>query len=172
LINHLAAGEGSAVVRIGITGHSNLTVESAPLVADALRAEVAAHASDGLVGVSCLARGAEQLFARAVLELGGALEVVLPAADYRSHKVKADNAAVFDELIGQATTVRTLPLDTSNRDSYLAASEHVLSTVELMMAVWDGQPTNGRGGTGDVVERARALGLLVTVVWPTGAARE
>lgn len=35
------------MVRIGITGHSNLTVESASLVADALRAEVAAHASDG-----------------------------------------------------------------------------------------------------------------------------
>lgn len=159
------------MTRVGITGHSTLTVESAPLVADALRAELAAHASS-LVGVSCLARGADQLFARVVLELGGALEVVLPAADYRSRKVKVDNAAVFDELIGQATTVRTLPFETSNRESYLGASEHVLSTVELMMAVWDDQPADGRGGTGDVVERARALGLPVTVVWPAGAARE
>lgn len=160
------------MTRVGITGHSNLTVESAPLVADLLRAELAAHASDGLVGVSCLARGADQLFARVVVELGGALEVVLPAADYRSRKVKVDNAAVFDELIGQATTVRTLPFEMSNRESYLGASEHVLSTVELMVAVWDGQPADGRGGTGDVVERARALGLPVTVVWPAGAARE
>ncbi|MGH3548385.1 MAG: hypothetical protein ACRDQU_09795 [Pseudonocardiaceae bacterium] len=160
------------MARIGITGHSNLTVETASLVADALLAEVAAHSSDGLVGVSCLARGADQLFARSVLELGGALEVVLPAADYRSRKVKADNAAVFDELIGRATTVRTLPFETANRDSYLAASEHVLSTVELMVAVWDGQPADGRGGTGDVVERARMLGLPVTVVWPAGASRE
>ena len=113
LINRLAGDEGSAVTRIGITGHSNLTVESAPWVADALRAELAAHASDGLVGVSCLARGADQLFARAVLELGGALEVVIPAADYRIRKVKPDNAAAFDELIGQATMVRTLPFGTS-----------------------------------------------------------
>lgn len=158
------------MTRIGITGHSNLTVESASWVADALRAELAAHAGDGLVGVSCLARGADQLFARLVLELGGALEVVLPAADYRGRKVKPDNAAAFDDLIGQATTVCTLPFETSNRDSYLAASEHVLSTVELMVAVWDGQPADGHGGTGDVVERARARGLPVTVVWPTGAA--
>ncbi len=43
------------MTRIGITGHSNLTVESIPLVADALRAELATHTSDGLVGVSCLA---------------------------------------------------------------------------------------------------------------------
>lgn len=172
LINHSPTAEGSAVVRIGITGHSNLTVESAPLVAAALRTELAAHASHGVVGVSCLARGADQLFARAVLELGGVLEVVLPSADYRSRKVKADNAAPFDELLGQATTVHTLPFEASNRESYLAASEHVLSTVELMMAVWDGQPADGRGGTGDVVECARALGLPVTVVWPAGAARE
>jgi hypothetical protein len=48
----------------------------------------------------------------------------------------------------------------------------MLSTVELMMAVWDGQPADGHGGTGDVVERARALGRPVTVVWPAGAARE
>jgi hypothetical protein len=172
LINDPAAEGGSAVTRVGITGHSNLTVESTSLVTDALRAELAAHASDGLVGVSCLARGADQLFARVVLELEGALEVVLPAADYRSRKVKADNAAVFDELIGQATTVCTLPFEFSNRESYVGASEHVLSTVELMMAVWDGRSDDGRGGTGDVVARARALGLPVTVVWPVGATRE
>lgn len=140
-------------MRIGITGHSNLTVESAPLVAAALRAELAEHASDELVGVTCLTRGADQLFARAVLELGGVLEVVLPSVDYRKRKVKADNAAAFDELIGRATTVRTLPFEFSNRESYLAASEDMLSTVELMMAVWDGQTVDGHGGTGDVVKR-------------------
>jgi hypothetical protein len=172
LINCRTVEEGIAVTRVGITGHSNLTVESACLVADALRVDLAAYASDGLVGVSCLARGADQLFARVVLDLGGALEVVLPAADYRGRKVKPDNAAAFDDLIGQATTVRTLPFETSNRDSYLAASEHVLSTVELMVAVWDGQPADGHGGTADVVERARALDLPVTVVWPAGAVRE
>jgi hypothetical protein len=107
-----------------------------------------------------------------VLELGGALEVVLPAADYRSRKVTVEDAAVFDELMGHATTVRTLPFETSNRESYLGASEHLLSTTELMVAVWDGEAADGRGGTGDVVERARALSLPVTVVWPVGAARE
>jgi hypothetical protein len=65
-----------------------------------------------------------------------------------------------------------LPFKTSNREFYLGASEHLLSTAELMVAVWDGEPADGRGGTGDVVERARALGLPVTVVWPVGAARE
>jgi hypothetical protein len=78
---------------------------------------------------------------------------VVPAADYRSRKAKADNAAVFDELIGHARTVRTLPFETSNRESCVAASEHLMSTVELLVAVWYGQPVDEHGGTGDVVRR-------------------
>ncbi len=58
----------------------------------------------GVVGVTCLARGADQAFARAVMDLGGRFEVVLPAADYRDRKVRPDNAADFDELIARAAT--------------------------------------------------------------------
>ncbi|HWN31377.1 MAG TPA: hypothetical protein VNP03_01485, partial [Pseudonocardia sp.] len=72
-------------VRIGITGHSNLAPDSVPLVTEALRhavEKVRVGAGRPLIGVTCLARGADQLFARAVLELGGQIEVVLPASDY------------------------------------------------------------------------------------------
>lgn len=158
--------------RIGITGHSHLTAASVPLVAEALRTELSAHRGADVVGVSCLARGADQLFARAVLAAGGSLEVVLPAADYRDRKVKPDNAAEFDELLGRAAEVRTMPFAESNRDAYLAASEHVLGSVDLLVAVWDGRQADGRGGTEDVVRAARERGLPVTVVWPEGAERE
>ncbi len=141
------------MVRIGITGHSNLTDDTAELV-----------------GVTCLARGADQVFARVVLELGGSLEVVLPAADYRDRKVKPDNAAEFDGLIANAS-VHTMPFTESNRDAYMAASEHVLSIVDKLVAVWDGGPSGGHGGTADVVEAAGKRGLDVTVVWPERAAR-
>lgn len=157
-------------MRIGITGHSNLSSESVPLVAEELR-KALPEATEPLVGVSCLARGADQVFARAVLEHGGELEVVLPAADYRERKVKPDNRAEFTELISKASTVTTMPYPESNRDAYLAASEHVLSNVDAMIAVWDGRPSDGRGGTGDVVQVARTRDIPVTVVWPDGASR-
>jgi hypothetical protein len=157
------------VVRIGITGHSNLTDATAELVAGELR-EILEGQRDDLVGVTCLARGADQVFARVVLELGGSLEVVLPAADYRERKVKPDNAAEFDSLIADAS-VHTMPFTESNRDAYMAASEHVLSIVDRMVAVWDGGPSGGHGGTADVVEAARDRGLDVTVIWPERAAR-
>lgn len=157
-------------MRIGITGHSNLAPETVPVVVDALT-RVLAQAAQPLVGVSCLSRGADQVFARVVLELGGRVEVILPAADYRERKVKPDNAAEFDQLIGRASSVRTLPYERSDRDAYMAASETVLSTVDEIVAVWDGQPADGHGGTGDVVVAARERGLPVTVVWPEGALR-
>ncbi|WP_410641363.1 hypothetical protein [Amycolatopsis sp. lyj-346] len=157
------------MVRIGITGHTNLTDATAGLVAGELR-ELLEGQRDDLVGVTCLARGADQVFARVILELGGSLEVVLPAEDYRERKVKPGNATEFDSLIAEAS-VRTMPFTESNRDAYMAASEHVLSIVDKMIAVWDGGPSGGHGGTADVVEAARNRGLDVTVVWPEHAAR-
>ncbi len=158
-------------MRIGITGHSNLAPSAEPIVTHAL-ITVLADTPSPLIGVSCLARGADQLFARAVLDLGGQVEVVLPAADYRERKVKPDNAAVFEDLLAHAAAVHTLPFATANRDAYMAASETVLSTVDHSVAVWDGQPADGHGGTGDVVAAARERGTPVTVVWPAGASRE
>jgi hypothetical protein len=157
--------------RIGITGHSSLSDNTARRVADELRALLAAYPPGELVGVTCLARGADQIFARVMLDLGGTVEVVLPAADYRERKVKPDNAADFDDLINRAKTVHTMPATTSNREAYQAAGEHVMNTVDEMVAVWDGTLPDGAGGTGDVVRTARARGIQVTVVWPEGATR-
>jgi hypothetical protein len=157
-------------VRVGITGHMNLTPESVPLVAAGIRKVLSEH-EQPLVGVSCLARGADQVFARVVLELGGQLDVVIPAADYRERKVKPDNREEFEALIRQATNVRVLGFDTSSRDAYVAANETVLGGVDALVAVWDGAPSDGKGGTGDTVEAARERGIPVMVVWPDGAAR-
>jgi hypothetical protein len=57
----------------------------AALIDRAIRTELTQfQEGDGsLVGISCLADGADQLFARAVVDMGGALEVVIPAERYR-----------------------------------------------------------------------------------------
>jgi hypothetical protein len=158
------------VPRIGITGHTNLSAATGRLVAAGIRAELVPH-SVGLTGVTCLARGADQIFARVVLELGGDLEVVLPAEDYRARKVSADNVAEFDEILAMARAIRTMPFAHSGGNAYQAASEHMLSTVDSLIAVWDGRPAGGHGGTADVVAAAQRLGVPVTVMWPPGAER-
>ncbi|MDA0565117.1 hypothetical protein LG943_12415 [Streptomonospora sp. S1-112] len=160
------------MTRIGITGHSNLTSGSVPLVRAALAEVLAPYSDGGLVGLSCLARGADQIFAEVVLEVGGKLEVVLPSVDYREAKVKPDNLEQFDSLLMRSTLVRYMPHRTAGREAYEAANEAILGGIDRLVAVWDGQPSGGRGGTGDAVEAARGRGVPVDVVWPEGARRE
>jgi hypothetical protein len=160
------------MARIGISGHMNLTPATETLVQEALRELLSAEPATELVGISCLARGADQLFAREVLDLGGQLIVVLPSANYREQKVRPENQALFDELLGKATEIRTIPLAQSNRAAYEAANMVLLDLAERLVAVWDGQSPTDQGGTGAVVEQAHQLGKPVHVVWPEGAERE
>lgn len=158
---------------IAVTGHIDLTAETAVLVRAALDELLRRHAGDGeLVGVSCLARGADTLFAEAVLAVGGRLAVVIPSRDYRRARVRPDHAPVFDHLVKAAEDVVVLPIETAGRKAYEAANSVLVERADRLVAVWDGTPPTGRGGgTADTVLEARAAGVPVDVVWPEGSAR-
>jgi hypothetical protein len=160
------------VPRIAITGHMNLMAESVPLIYQAITGALALYAADDLTGISCLARGADSVFARAVLDLGGKLEVLLPCAGYREQKVKLDHAPQFDELTSRATTIRVMPFEEANRVAYEATNEVLVSTCDTLFAVWDGQSGVDKGSTWSVVEYARSRGVPVEVIWPQGASRD
>ncbi len=123
-----------------------------------------------LVGVSCLAGGPDQLFARIVLELGGTLVVVVPAAHYRNG-LDPDEQVGYDELLARAKHTERLPFVASTEQAHLAAGQAVVDQSDQLVAVWDGQPARGLGGTADIVGYARQQGVPVTVVWPEGATR-
>lgn len=159
-------------MRIGISGHTNLTQPSGTLVYDAIREALRPYSQEELIGVTCLARGADQIFAQAVLDGGGQVTVLLPSRNYREKKVKPANLAAFDDLLSKAAEIVYMPFDEPGRAAYMAASEELVSRSELMVAVWDGKPAGGYGGTADVVDHARSLGREVLVVWPEGAQRE
>ncbi|HCT79392.1 MAG TPA: hypothetical protein DGG94_16550 [Micromonosporaceae bacterium] len=154
---------------IGITGHARLSDESATLIKEALREALRDH--DAIHGVTCLAEGADQLFAEAILDAGGTFEVVLPAHDYRDAMIPADNRPTFDKLLARASSVSYMPFSESNRKAFLAAGEELVRRSHQIIAVWDGVPAADVGGTAQVVDVARAAGLPVQVIWPQGARR-
>ncbi|MFJ5029513.1 hypothetical protein ACIQB5_15620 [Streptomyces sp. NPDC088560] len=157
---------------LAVTGHMDLTEDSVPLVRDALRKALKSYAAGGsLVGISCIAKGSDSIFAEVVLDLGGSLVAVIPSKDYRENKVKPDHAATFDRLIGAADKVLVLDNETANRAAYEDANRTILQSAERLVAVWNGEPPSGKGGTADTVQEARDAGLPVDVVWPQGAAR-
>lgn len=158
------------MVRIAVTGHMDITPATETLVYRGVTDELSRYTPTEVTGVSCLARGADSVFARAVVDYGGILDVVLPARRYRELKVKPDHAPVFDELLGRAAVVRVMDFDEPNRDAYEAANTALLERADCLIAVWDGM-RGARGGTASVVEVAEAGNIPVVVVWPVGAQR-
>jgi hypothetical protein len=124
-----------------------------------------------VTGLSCLADGADQIFARAVTELGGTLEAVIPATEYRE-KLPADSHPAYDDLLAQATVVHRLPFTESTSESHMAASKLMVDKADELYALWDEKPARGYGGTADVVAYAREHGTPVRVIWPDGAQRD
>lgn len=158
-------------MRLGITGHRGLS----PAVEVQVRAEVAklvdATAAEDLVGISCIADGPDAWFAQAVLQHGGRLEVVIPAAEYRE-SLPDWHYPVYDELMARAADVHHTGMRESTSQAHQAGSEIVVGLADQLIAVWDGQPARGYGGTADVVAYARRVGVPVQIVWPEGASRD
>lgn len=158
-------------MRVAITGHRGLPAETEHLVDEAIRTELTRRSDTELVGVSCLADGADTIFAHAVLDAGGVLEVVISAEQYRDG-LPVEHHATYDELLAHATSVYRLKHVESDEEAHMAGSVAMLEQSEWLLAVWDGKPARGIGGTADVVELARSRGVPVTVVWPDGAGRD
>jgi hypothetical protein len=158
-------------MRIAITGHRGLPADTERLVGHAIRQQLAAWAGRDLVGVSNLADGADQLFAQAVLDAGGQLDVIVPAARYRDGLPESARDT-YDALLSRASSVHRLDRIESTEDAHMDASRAMLVRADQLFAVWDGKPARGYGGTADVVTEARTRGIPVTVIWPDGASRD
>lgn len=160
------------MTRLAVTGHRGLSAATTALVDAALRNEIAKRAKSGdLIGLSCIADGADALFARAVLDNGGSLHVVVPARKYRAG-LPEEHHATYDALIARAAEIMRLDHAESDSDAHMDASLRMLADADELIAVWDGQPARGWGGTADVVNAARDQGVPITVVWPAGATRD
>ncbi|MVU81706.1 hypothetical protein GPX89_31280 [Nocardia sp. ET3-3] len=158
---------------VAITGHRGLPAQTLAQVDRALRLEVALRIRPGgpiPIGVSCLADGPDSLFAQAILDAGGRLIAVVPARRYRA-SLPAAHHPVYDRLVAAADRVIELNREQSDPQAHQAGSLRMLDEADELLAVWDGLPARGFGGTADVVATARERGMPVTVIWPEGAER-
>lgn len=155
----------------GVTGHTSLTRSTQELVRHAIHDVLTRHNAIGaLTGITCLARGADQIFADVVLQMDGRLEVIVPAHDYDQIPDPASRAR-YTDLLSRSAVVHTMDFATSSPAAYLAASHALIDRSEHVLAIWDGSPPDGRGGTADAVEYAKTQKRPMTVIWPAGAQR-
>lgn len=149
-------------LKIGITGHQERDGIEWPWVRSRIDRFLAGKVQ--LFGYSSLAAGTDQVFADAVLERGGKLIAVIPMVDYASH-FEGDSLSHYRKLL---TASEVIELKSAKQDSraFLDAGKWVAREVERLLAVWDGEPAEGAGGTGDIVAYALSLGRPVHHIDP------
>ncbi|HUG09816.1 MAG TPA: hypothetical protein VMM36_02325, partial [Opitutaceae bacterium] len=138
---------------VGFTGHRKL-VDSA--ITEKCIALVLASLREGSTGewlaTSSAAQGGDLIFARQVIAAGIAWEAVLPLAPADFQKdFSPEGWREVEALLAQAKTVRVVSSFGSRDEAYLDCGIETVNTCDVLIAVWDGEPARGRGGTADVV---------------------
>lgn len=151
-------------MRLGVTGHQLLPAGSEEFIR--ARLEGAMDGLDQLIGISSLAAGSDQLFADVVLNRGASLHVVVPCLDYESTFVSRGDLARYHTALRAATRVDVLNFSQPSEEAFFAAGKRVVDIADAMIAIWDGKPPRGFGGTADVVHYARSKAKPVQVIWP------
>jgi hypothetical protein len=151
---------------LGFSGHRR--VSDAMGVERALRAVLAdLHARPGVewLALSSVAAGSDMVFARTVLSLGLGWEAILPLppAEFRRDFAAADWCEV-ETLLDRSEHVRVIGERGRREDAYLDGGMEIVNHCDVLVAVWDGEPSRGRGGTAEIVAYARELGRPIIIV--------
>jgi hypothetical protein len=141
-------------MKVGITGHQHLEDSRDWEWVRRELHDLLVKLSKPLIGITCLAPGVDTLFARLLLEHDRSFEVVLPFPGYEL-KLPTDKRDNYQRLLKQASRVITLQRQKTDEESYLVAGKRLVDLSDLLIAVWDGKPAKGLGGTADVVKYAR-----------------
>lgn len=152
-------------LRIGVTGHRFLeAVETLEAGVDRVLVMIERwRPGHSWTLLTSLAEGADRLVARRVAafkpQVRLCVPLPLPVADYLTDF--ADEAArqEFKDWLLQAEEVLPPPHAEPRPQCYWTAGRTVLATCDVLLALWDGQPARGVGGTGQMIAEARRSGL-------------
>ncbi|MHB9864201.1 hypothetical protein [Streptomyces sp. YIM S03343] len=151
-------------------GHGDLTPATLELVESELRARME-RVGEGVTGLVRAGAGLPVAFGRAVRAAGRKLVVLLPAQQSVPAVPPGHEGTGAGELLMLAEQVRLLALDPADRNACIGADERLVGASNGVLAVWDGSPSTGRDATAHLVAYARARGIPVDIVWPSGASR-
>ncbi|MGW2746907.1 hypothetical protein [Streptomyces sp. NPDC001450] len=156
---------------IAAVGHADLTSDMLDLVEAELRAALERF-PDRRSALVRAGAGVPLAFGRAVRAAGRELVLVTPTQGMVPALLPERDRTAVGKLVPLAQQVRLVAYDPADRDACVGADERMINECRQLLAVWDGSPSNGRDATAHLVAYARARGIPVQVVWPTGATRE
>ena len=117
------------------------------------------------LALSSVAEGGDQIFVRQALSLGLTWHAILPLpkAEFARDFSPAEWKEV-EAMLSRAERVRAITENGTREDAYLDCGLETVNGADVLLAVWDGEPARGKGGTADVVGYARSLGKPLVVI--------
>lgn len=157
------------MVAVGVSGHRKLadSEHTTRAVDEALDKILNIFGDETLRVISPLAEGADRLVAlRALDKHNASLVVPLPlhVSEYLLDFDTPASKAEFLKLLERAEEIIELPIVGSREQCYLAAGMYVIKHCDVLIAVWDGEPSRGTGGTAEIVQEARKRGMPIAWV--------
>lgn len=161
---------GSSEVIIGVTGHRILD-NPKPIISGvdrALHAIKTSFDAGRLVILSPLAEGADRIVANRALAIAGTKLIAilpLPVEMYQEDFQSSSSRKEFHDLLQLADDVIELPRTIKREESYRNAGEYLVAKSDVLIAIWDGLPARGPGGTAEVVAIARDQNLPLAWIY-------
>ncbi|MDD2366990.1 MAG: hypothetical protein PHN84_12580 [Desulfuromonadaceae bacterium] len=174
-------------INVGVTGHRSISNEDkvrqqifeiltgrwreALTITSVIKLDSASSLPIAFTAISPLAEGADRLVAEVVLTTAeGRLEVPLPmsGAEYKKDFSTPESKQQFDLLLLKAVRAyERHPLHETydpQVSKYLWAGNEVVRSSDIIIAIWDGKPAKGTGGTAQIVDLAKESGKPVFVI--------
>jgi hypothetical protein len=148
------------VLAVGFTGHRKVPYEtkSRQVIRDFLAQQKESH-HGVMYGICSAAAGGDQLFGESCIELKIPLRILLPRP---AEQFRAD----FDEaswqrsvhIMENAISVEVTGQYEARNEQFYDCGIQTVAESQLLVALWDGQPSRGVGGTQEIVSYARKTG--------------
>lgn len=153
-----------ASAKVGVTGHQQREGLDWVWVREQIR-DVLSSAGPFIEALTSLAVGTDQVFAEEAIRLKVSLTAVIPFAGYERCFDGAGLTA-YRGLLAASQQHKVLDTAGDEQQSFLAAGIFVAEQSDLLLAVWDGKPAQGLGGTADIVRHALVIGRTVVHLDP------
>ena len=149
---------GRVPIVLAVTGHRVIPKQDEEALCNAVNGELnlitKSNPHSPCILISALAEGADRLVANCALNLGWQLCTVLPLTqdDYETDFRDDASVAEFRELLSRSTWVKVIaPKHHLRPACYHELGLWLSQQAQVLIALWDGQPAKGPGGTADVV---------------------
>ena len=160
------ADDKREVIRIAVTGHRFLDTNNDlhASIQKVLSQIIQDHPNTDHHLLSALSEGSDQLVARIALqnkEIKLIVPLPLPEELYLLDFETDEGRKKFKQLLNIADQVLTLTENNDHDTAYDELGRYLIDQCNVLIALWNGEYSGKRGGTGEVVKKALNAGKLV-----------